>query len=1025
MPRLVQYVQLPERAGGLGRDDAAAAEEEPDAGRGSQEEGGAELQGLVPEPELEIAAGEQGAVAPEGHAAADAANGSEAAVLPASSRALRQTATTKVLFGGLCFTPDGRSLVHGGNEDKELSLWDLRTAKRTVGLERTGGIFSSTISPDGSRLCVAAKDGLGMYRFPCSGEQLWDAEPGTAFCDAAFSRDGAMVASVRTKTGLVEIRDAETGATLHAIDDFPACHPFVGGFSHGLSFSGELLAIGGRHGKPSARQVRLVSLRGFATLKTLELSVANSLTFDPAGSRLAVTQGEPAGVLIFSAEDGWTTSLRLVPTIPSQVGTWSVAFSPDGKQLCAGHFPADTFDLWDVEGAVCLRTFKRPGTNGMACAFSPAGDVLATGGKSEPVVLHELWPQEEPRATFALPGDTQEAVSAGCASADVVVLAAGKRLVAVGRADSRVLWQTGLEAEAEADFFFPLALQPTGEQVACCMAEVKAVSVRDARTGAELRRLGPFEGWFGGSHYCPDGSCLMVFGVWGTKVYEAATGDLRHMLVDKPGAFVFNCAVDPSGRFLAVTGHVGTAFVKDMRSGDNLHPLDDSRPTLGVDFDDKGARMAYFLMGNGHEHNGQVIVCDATDGFRELRRTILPDLGWALRAQFSPGEGEFLLLASHVRGGTIVVLDSETLEEPAWAKCLRALALPKGGIPFHSVRWVTDPPAVPGQTKGDGAPAQPPLVLQAAVGHELHLIDVRAFIRSFEEDGNFSVAQLNRLSEINPAGIPGLLERWPHTVNLRDPTTGDTVLHHCARGGSSGDPKAALKAAMHWLPASGPPYELLKSCNEETFRRRSALHEAIAKQHMRSFIRQMLSTLNPNLPLRKTEDLRRDLTTCCRKLPGQLTEYIQLLQDPQHFGLFREIRKVNHQKVPLEDYDVRGCSATTAAKFDLDVLTDAEQWSKYEYSADEMDADDWNAIRIDTKHEVLALRGFATKDPSQQDESSYSQFFHAAMRLEAEVSQAAGHGLLNTKLMVVATQFKWQTFVSAAAFDLGCDCCRL
>ena len=39
MPRLVQYVQLPERAGGLGRDDAAAAEQEPDAGRGSQEEG--------------------------------------------------------------------------------------------------------------------------------------------------------------------------------------------------------------------------------------------------------------------------------------------------------------------------------------------------------------------------------------------------------------------------------------------------------------------------------------------------------------------------------------------------------------------------------------------------------------------------------------------------------------------------------------------------------------------------------------------------------------------------------------------------------------------------------------------------------------------------------------------------------------------------------------------------------------------------------------------------------------------------
>ena len=94
-----------------------------------------------------------------------------------------------------------------------------------------------------------------------------------------------------------------------------------------------------------------------------------------------------------------------------------------------------------------------------------------------------------------------------------------------------------------------------------------------------------------------------------------------------------------------------------------------------------------------NNHNGQVVLCDATDGFRELKRIPLPDLGGAGQAQFSPGEGEFLLLASHVRDGTIVVLDSGSLEQPAWAKCLRALALPKGDIPFHSVGWFADPPA--------------------------------------------------------------------------------------------------------------------------------------------------------------------------------------------------------------------------------------------------------------------------------------------------------------------------------------------
>ena len=164
--RLALDVDVEERAGGLGRDDATAAEEEPEAGRGSQKEGSTELQRLVPESVQEIATGDQG---PEGRAAAATANGSEGAVSPHDSRALRQTAPTKQLLGGLYFTPDGRSLVHGGHDDKELSLWDLRTAKRAVGLERTGAIICSTISPDGSRLCVAAKDGLGMYRFPCIG----------------------------------------------------------------------------------------------------------------------------------------------------------------------------------------------------------------------------------------------------------------------------------------------------------------------------------------------------------------------------------------------------------------------------------------------------------------------------------------------------------------------------------------------------------------------------------------------------------------------------------------------------------------------------------------------------------------------------------------------------------------------------------------------------------------------------------------------------------------------------------------
>ena len=74
------------------------------------------------------------------------------------------------------------------------------------------------------------------------------------------------------------------------------------------------------------------------------------------------------------------------------------------------------------------------------------------------------------------------ALCCSCASPEVVVLASGSRLVVVTREDHRVRWEMALEAEVGAAYF-PLALQPTGEQVACCLKSLKAVSVHNSYTG--------------------------------------------------------------------------------------------------------------------------------------------------------------------------------------------------------------------------------------------------------------------------------------------------------------------------------------------------------------------------------------------------------------------------------------------------------------------------------------------------------------------------------------------------------------
>ena len=175
----------------------------------------------------------------------------------------------KMLRGGCWFTHDATTLVHGGIHDTELSLWDLETGQRRVGLTRSKGIVTSALSPEdsqfGSVVCVAGLDGLAMYTIPYDDddqcELVWQSDDAIAYCDVAFSRDGSLVASVQSKSGLVQLHDVSTGEVQAQVDNFPACwkrgkeH-----FTQGIGFSEEELIIGGRKGKWNANLFRVVKI---------------------------------------------------------------------------------------------------------------------------------------------------------------------------------------------------------------------------------------------------------------------------------------------------------------------------------------------------------------------------------------------------------------------------------------------------------------------------------------------------------------------------------------------------------------------------------------------------------------------------------------------------------------------------------------------------------------------------------------------------------------------------------------------
>ena len=240
-----------------------------------------------------------------------------------------------------------------------------------------------------------------------------------------------------------------------------------------------------------------------------------------------------------------------------------------------------------------------------------------------------------------------------------------------------------------------------------------------------------------------------------------------------------------------------------------------------------------------------------------------------------------------------------------------------------------------------------------AVGNQLHFVDVSAFIRAFDHDGNFSFEQLRRLSDIGPDAIPDLLEKWPHVVNFRDEAaSGDTVLHHCARTGKP-------EAAQQWLSGSVPPPVL------ENHEGRSALREAVSHLHFGT-VETMIGRLAPNTSLSRTHILTDDMIAIAEAFPRDVVRFIELLeskdvvdaQGGSRFNLFRKQTKLTLLNKPLDTkhgYAVRA-SADGAAD---------EPWPEF--------VGEGAQVKCECELLVLALAGFAGMPTDREAAPPYTK----------------------------------------------------
>ena len=320
-------------------------------------------------------------------------------------------------------------------------------------------------------------------------------------------------------------------------------------------------------------------------------------------------------------------------------------------------------------------------------------------------------------------------------------------------------------------------------------------------------------------------------------------------------------------------------------------------------------------------------------------------------------------------------------------------------------------------------------------------MDVDAFIRSFEIDGNIGSDQLGWLNskdhgDVNANCIATLGERFPGLHNRRDGhDMGNTLIHCFARDGNAVAlsrwlPDKATQSCLRAVPGDStgsgsyiaienkettrPPgkYGLLLNDSGE-----SALRIAVETNPTLDVAEYLVRRLDPSISL--TGTLTSDLTAIARSWPREITRFVDILTFDTEYKLFRAQRKIHRLTRHLEDFAVQGHHSEDgeSVKWPIELPNSSD-----------------DGIQCECTSEVLALRGFAARPASNCYDATTSPLTSAiGPRQDAVVKSAAAgqppftalfnslaqsdatagkhlNDLLETKLMTTVTEFKWNAY---------------
>ena len=374
--------------------------------------------------------------------------------------------------------------------------------------------------------------------------------------EIAYSPDGRRIAAATSKD--IWLYDARSGVTLKLLTGHTDSVLTVA-----FSPSGNYLASGGSDGTVRGWYVRSGTL-----VDTFEGhgGAVRSVRFSPDGSTLASAGADKLIRLwdVWNGDFKGTLAGHLEPVD-------TIAFSPDGSMIASGSRDGAVM-LWDFQTGKKILTIQGHEHPISSVTFSPDGLTLASSGEPNWVRSSlskvgelKLWDTRTGEQVRTLEGHSN---TVGCMafSPNGEVLASGG-----GRYDGTVrLWNTRTGEESrilEGQFgVHSVAFSPDGVK----LATANHISVRfwNARTGEHLRTL---VHWVGRFAFSPDGKTLAVGRAGAIEIWDAHSGEKLRTLPELTGSVL---AFSPDGTTLAIRRGHHSILLCDARSGDVLQTFD-------------------------------------------------------------------------------------------------------------------------------------------------------------------------------------------------------------------------------------------------------------------------------------------------------------------------------------------------------------------------------------------------------------------------------------------------------------------